>query len=209
MVFLVMFHSTVEETVAEVVERTLKVFSDGAQGLKFTFELPTDGCLQFLDLCIFLNNSHVCWMYRPRSKKDILLYHSAHSKLVKRGIVRNCMRGALKKSCPHKVQDSIDEQVTRLGRSGYPKEVIASVAEGLLKELYKGDRSKDDVRSEPNKRRVAFPYMHGLSHRLKKVAAKNSVSVVLTAPNKLGRLCHAVIEGNRDYSACTIKLADA
>lgn len=89
---------------ADVVDKVSSVFNELGKGLKFTFETPSDGCLQFLDLSLRVSSSHVCWAFSPRSKKALLPYESAHSKIIKRGIAASCLGSALKKSCFHVVE---------------------------------------------------------------------------------------------------------
>ncbi|XP_077560826.1 uncharacterized protein LOC144175660 [Haemaphysalis longicornis] len=156
--YLVMLKDVSAEDLTETVSQVLGVFNSCGKGLKFTFQLPEEGCLQFLDLSIFFHDGQVCWRYQPRSKKPVLYYDSAHSKIVKRGIAKHCMRAALKKSCCHQV------------------------------------------------RPVIVPYVHNLSHRLKKVTGRCGTQVVFSAPGKLARMCKAV-NNESGKAACTTKHA--
>lgn len=100
----------------------------------------------------------------------------------------------------------MDAQVARLTCSGFPRELVASVAESLIKKVKAGTSSpKGDADSQPRLRRVAVPYVHQLTHRLKKVGKKCGVNVLATAPGKLLRMCPAVNEDKRQ--GCTIKHA--
>lgn len=126
--------------------------------------------------------------------------------MVKRGIAMNCLRGSLDKSCPHRVAESLDAQVGRLTSSGFPRELVASVAECLIKKVKAGTcPPTGDAASQPRLRRVAVPYVHQLTHRLKKVGKKCGVDVLATAPGKLMRMCPAVNENKRQ--GCTTKHA--
>lgn len=80
---------------------------------------------------------HVCWKYAPRSKKALLAYDSAHSKLVKHGIVNLCFLNAVKKSCPHVMHQSLAEQVDRMQASEFPSQVLLLVAEFLGQKMKK------------------------------------------------------------------------
>ncbi|CAN7944504.1 unnamed protein product [Ixodes pacificus] len=124
-------------------------------------------------------------MYSPRTKKAILPFDSAHSKLVKRGIANLCLRSALQKSCPHAVRESFDLQLHRLALSGFPPFLVRGVAESLLKKMKSPDT---ETRKRPKKFEV-LPYAHRTSHNLKRVGAKFNVDVVFTAPCKLSKLC--------------------
>ncbi|XP_070380831.1 uncharacterized protein [Dermacentor albipictus] len=80
-------------------------------------------------------------VYKPRSKKQILNYQPAHSKLVKRAKAKNCIRSALDKSCEHQVRDSVDAQLRRLEKAGFHGEIVASVVESQIREAKAvGDR---------------------------------------------------------------------
>lgn len=185
-----------------VIDSVLDVFRTCSKGLKFTFEEPDNGTAQFLDVKLCFMEGHICWTYQPRSKKQILNYASAHFKVVKRGIAANCLRGALQKSCAHKVAGSVQDQVARLTHAGFPMELVATVAESLIKEVKagKGSSRKEDINRE-RLRRVAVPYVHRLTHRLKKVGKKCGVEVLATAPGKLMRMCPAVNEEPRQACA--------
>lgn len=175
----------------------LELFNKCAGGLRFTHELPVNHTIQFLELSLSVADERICWEYKPRSKKEVLNYASAHSKLVKRGIVMNSLHAALQKSCPHTIEASLQGQVERLSKADYPRETVASVAEALLRELSGGKKAKADGGKQ--KRRVAIPYIHRLSHRLKKVAQKCGLGVLFTAPDKLMRLCPAVTEVKKPH----------
>lgn len=157
--------------------------------LELTHELPDQGSIQFLDICLSFKDNHVCWCYEPRANKPLLPYNSAHSKLVKRGIVKLCFRNALNKSCPHLMKQSFDNQGVRLSQAGYPKQLLVSVAEALLKELKKGGNSEIEATPIEKRQTAVIPYVHKLSHNLKKIAERSKVRVVFSAPNKLRKLC--------------------
>lgn len=94
----------------KAVGHVLHTFVECADGPMFMHKLPEMGVLQFLDVRLHLGGDQLCWQNAPRSKKGILPYQSAHSKLVKRGIAKNAMNAALTRSCQHKMQASLLEQ---------------------------------------------------------------------------------------------------
>lgn len=55
---------------------------------------------------------------------NVLPYHSAHSKLVKRGIMNLCFSNALKKSCEREMGASFAKQMARLAEAGYSAHVF-------------------------------------------------------------------------------------
>ena len=172
-------------------------------GLKFTQENPVEGTLQFLDVRLSLQPSHVCWQYAPRSKKRLLPYESHHSKVVKRGIALSCLRAALTKSCPHKMMDSFSSQAHRLEQGGYPSALFVGVVETLLKRLRMSTAGPERVR--PSVRPVVLPYVHKVSHGIKKVASKHHVPVLFSAPRKLEKLCGRIDRGGRRGVGCAKK----
>ncbi|CAN7979102.1 unnamed protein product, partial [Ixodes persulcatus] len=118
-------------------------------------------------------------MYHPRSKKRLLRYDSSHSKHVKRGIVSNCLSMALNKSCEHRAKSSFESQVTRLKASGYPFQVLTDIAEKLL--------TKNKI-----------------SHNMKKIASTFDVLVVISAPDKLKRMCPKINNVKQQHHDCDI-----
>ncbi|KAL3203332.1 hypothetical protein MRX96_053237, partial [Rhipicephalus microplus] len=98
------------ERVQGVVKGALEVFNRHSSGLKFTHEMPVDNEIQFLDLRLKFAKEHICFKYNPRSKKGLLPFDSAHSKLIKRGIVLSACAEALDKSCPHLISESFEDQ---------------------------------------------------------------------------------------------------
>lgn len=113
---------------------------------------------------------------------------SSHSKLIKRGIASLCLSNALQKSCPHVVHDSFHQQVGRQCDAGYPADMLTAVAESLLQRIKKlSTRGSESARRERNKVEVV-PYLHGVSHNLKKVAQRHGMKVVFSAPCKLSGL---------------------
>lgn len=81
------------------------------------------------------------------------------------------------------------------------------IAESLVSKLKKRESESEGITQ--NKQKVAvLPYIHRLSHNLKKIAGRFGVPVVLTAPSKLSRLCPRVNNKSRKAEACTKKHAN-
>lgn len=108
--FLVLMTCAVTDAGASV-SKVLSIFHTCLDPLVLTHETPSEGKLRFLDLAMFLKNSHVCWRYEPRCQKPLTPFASAHSKLVKRGIAKLCF-----KKCPRKIMPSCDAR--QLSKSG-------------------------------------------------------------------------------------------
>ncbi|XP_077541275.1 uncharacterized protein LOC144153518 [Haemaphysalis longicornis] len=185
-------------------ELIFDVFKTQLQPLNLTNELPVDCKIRFLDMHFSFTPNHVCWSYEPRSKKALLPYSSAHSKLVKQGIANSCLKSALTRSCKHVVESSFLRQVDRLIDAGFPNAFIMSVAERLVRDLKKKPNVDSDQPEKKEKEKLAvIPYIHRVSHNVKRVAKKAGVKVVFSAPNKLSVLCKRVnAEGNKKPS-CT------
>lgn len=200
--YLVFFRSKKGSERKGLISNMLGVFRDSASGLSFTSESPADDSLQFLDLKILFGNSRVCWFYCPRAKKRVLPFDSNHSKVIKRGIASRCLRAVLTKSCPHKIKDSFSLQILKLEEGGFPPTLLVGVAEGLIKKLRGGCGV---VGEKPRCRPVVIPYVHKVSHSIKKVGQKHWVPVLLSAPQKLGRLCGKVGRGETRVGVCQKK----
>ncbi|CAN7998710.1 unnamed protein product, partial [Ixodes hexagonus] len=180
-----------ERNFTSMVADVLDNFKVCMSPLEITHELPDERSLRFLDLRLLIFPYHVCWSYEPRGNKPLLPFNSAHSKLVKRSIVRLCLKSSLIKSCSHSIPTSFDGQVSRLKRAGYPISLLTSVAEKLINE------SRQDVCTQLKQRNkttkpIIVPYIHNVSHGLKKIANRVQVEVIFSAPNKLRRLCKKV-----------------
>lgn len=126
-------------------------------------------------------------MYSPRTSKALLPHNSAHSKLTKRGIATLCCRSALEKSCQHRVRESLAYQVERMSKAGYPSELIWSCCERILQNVKTEGKGKQP--SAAKQPVHVMPYVHRLSHNVKKVANRFGVKTVFTAPCKLAKVC--------------------
>lgn len=173
--FLVILLALPNEPTA-LFDQVFEKFRSIYRGLTFTRELPENGKIRFLDLALHRQEGHTCWMYAPRSKKHLLPYTSNHSKVVKRSIALGALRNAVVSSCPLLMSSSFSNQVQRLKASGYPAQLLSSLTEALLQEV----RSPREQRAvvEDLTKTVAIPYIHGVSHRIKKAAGRAGVKVV-------------------------------
>lgn len=64
-----------------------------------------------------------------------------------------------------------------------------AVAEALLQKL-KGSAKRKNADAEAHtKKPEVVPYVHKVSHNLKKVANQHGVPLVFSVPNKLAQLC--------------------
>lgn len=168
--------------------------------------MPTDNEIRFLDIRFKFLDNHLCWSYAPRANKPLLPYISAHSKLVKRGIINLCLKNALEKSCPHLISESFHAQLARFHQAGYPADICVSVAEGILKKK-RQEGQLPSVPSERKKDKIAvIPYIHCLSHNLKKIGTKANVRVVFSAPEKLSALSKKTLPADKrpQKLQCTI-----
>ena len=164
------------------LDEVLAVFSELGLGLRFTYETPKESQIQFLDILVELKEEHVCWSYHPRTAKRLLDYRSAHSKLIKKGIVFSCLNSALTKSCIHKMSTSFNSQIQRIRDSGFPDSVISSACDKIIKNVKSGPANTKDELGRGEKKKVSvIPYIHRISHGLKKVASRYGVNVVFSA----------------------------
>lgn len=93
---------------------------------------------------------------------------------------------ALEKSCVHEMASSFRDQCDRLTAAGYPQHLVSAVCVRLLQKQKTGS---NEQRRKEKMRVHVIPYHHGLSHNLKKVAARYGLSVVFSAPCKLSKVC--------------------
>lgn len=174
------------------VPDVMKIFKECGLGLNFTFELPKENQIQFLDLKLSLESRHVCWEYSPRSMKPVLNFNSGHSKIVKTGIAVSSLRCVFAKSCIHRYSKSFSEQITRLTSAGYSTQALRLAVGKIQKWVKSGSAPRERREAETNKKFSVMPYIHVLSHSLKNVAGRYGVNVLFSAPNKLGKICSAV-----------------
>ncbi|CAN8020541.1 unnamed protein product, partial [Ixodes persulcatus] len=198
--YLVLLTQRPADNEIQIFDTIQSTFFEKGQGLKFTHELPVNTVLQFLDLRLSFFEHHTCWKYAPRSKKGLLPYDSAHSKIIKRGIVKNSLNAALKKSCVHSAGESFHDQVQRLQDSGYPSSILYDVAESIIT-----SRGRQKIQRDTNIRPAVLPYIHRISHNLKKVASKFNVKVVLSAPDKLKKLCPKINNKQQQQGVCGVQ----
>ena len=174
----------------------LKVFREQAIGLTFTTETAVNGSIKFLDVELTFGAGHICWQYSPRSVKPLLDYRSAHSKVVKNGIAISALRSALTKSCEHMMEGSVNVQLSKLRKAGYPNQTTVLACSRLLRELKKSlsgqQRGVTEPKAKDKGKFAVIPYVHGLSHRLKKVGARHEVKVVFSPEHMVRGVCPAV-----------------
>lgn len=199
--FFIVLKGAAGENFNRIIADVVSVFEDESEGLKYTFEVPENDELQFLDIRLRFLHDHICWEYLPRSKKALLPFDSAHSKLVKRGIITNCLNSALTKSCVHVMSASFHNQIARLKEAGYPSMVISSVCEALLQKIKRPERSTAAEKKTKNVH--VIPYIHRVSHNIRRIASKHNVEVVFSAPCKLSKLCAMTNKDSRWQ--CTTK----
>lgn len=156
----------------------LKVFKEMGYGLKFTCEVPNNGCIQFLDLCLMFGGSHVCWMHDPRSIKPIIDFRSGLSKIVKNGVAMCRLKAWLKKFCPHRMDESFARQVEKLKQSWFPEHHLAVLGERILQKVKVEARGVNQVKSKNVAPFVSILNLHGVSQQLKKVGTRFGCGVV-------------------------------
>lgn len=191
--YLVLGNYTEIETFSAQV---VGIFTLRGGGLNFTYEMPKEKSLQFLDVQFTFEERHLCWQYSPRTEKPLLEYTSGHSRIVKNGIVMGCLKSVLDKICKHRMEEAFGAQKQRLEKAGHRSNVLLTVSERLLKRVKMEAKEKEKRAETKDKSMSVIPYVYGLSHRLKKAAARYNVNVVFSAKNKVGSVCPAV---NRLY----------
>lgn len=199
------FYRTNPPDAQPAASKIIDVFRAELSSFELKTEHPSNNKLRFLDLELSFSNSHVCWGYAPRSKKALLPFSSAHSKIVKRGIARACMKAALYRSCDHQVEKCFFSQVDRLKLAGFPATLLTSIAESLVAVCK--DKRLATVQSENSRLKsvAVIPYVHKVAHNLKKVVARAGIKLLFSAQNKLGSLCQHVNREAPYKKGCTKK----
>lgn len=102
-------------------------------------------------------------------------------------IIKNSLSAALKKSCDHTARQSFETQINRLKTSGYPSTTLYDVVEKMINIHRQKEKAKNK-----GQRPAVIPYIHRVSHNMKKVAARYDIPVVFSAPDKLRKLCPVI-----------------
>lgn len=180
----------------------MKTFHECCPDLLFTHELPVGKSIKFLDLALEFKDGHVCWRYEPRSSKGFLPFASCHSKTVKRSVANTALVSALRKSCNHQADASFQKQMARLRDSGYPGVLLGAVCEAICRKFSRGSPSTERDRQTSRANFAVVPYIHGVTHRLKKIAARQNVRVVCSAPNRGNSMCRQVNRATNRQPTC-------
>ena len=132
-----------------------------------------------------------------------MLYDSCQSKIDKRGISMLCLGSALEKSCTHMVQGSFDNQIQRLEAANFPDSLLTAVSEALLRKAKReGTRAATGEEETETVRPAVIPYVHQVSHNLKKVAGRYGVPVAFSAPVKLAQVCPRTAREEASRQGC-------
>lgn len=115
-------------------------------------------------------------------------------------IINNSLHAALRKSCEHKAGQSFEDQLQRLATSGYPSTILFEAVERMI-----SSRKGKEKTKPPRQRLAVIPYIHQVSHNMKKVASRYNIPVVFSAPNKLKKLCPKINTPQDRQVQCTIK----
>lgn len=87
--------------------------------------------------------------------------------------------------------------------AGYPGHVLISVAESGLRKLNR--QIGTSVNSSQGMKKVVVPYIHNVSHALKKIGQKVKVDVLFSAPQKLMSICKATDPLTKRRAECVKK----
>lgn len=98
------------------------------------------------------------------------------------------------------MKESFFKQVTRLLEAGFSKNFLSCTVERLLKK-FRSTETLPRNSSRPSKPAV-LPYVHQLSHNLKKVATRYNIPVVFSAPCKYSQLCSRVSKAQNKKAEC-------
>ena len=102
------------------------------------------------------------------------------------------------------MSQSLFEQNERLLCAGYPKTVIVSVAEGVLRKFRKVVCPRPDA-GQVRQKVAVVPYMHRTAHGIGRVAKRVDVKVVYSAPEKLAKMCKLTDPFRKVPTGCPIR----
>lgn len=120
-----------EWEMATPTRQVTDLLEEDANGISSTVQIHEKSKIMYLNLTLLLNHESCGWCFEPRDGKGFSCLNTAHSKLVKRGIVTFCLVIALQKSCTHYTKKSFSIQLARLSEAGYPPYLLRCVAEAL------------------------------------------------------------------------------
>lgn len=105
------------------------------------------------------------------------------------------------------MEASLLAQSKRLEREGYPRQLLISVAEAMHRKRKRKGSDGNEERNTAEKREklAVIPYMHTVSHRLKKIGQRLNVKVVFSAPDKLAQLANRTCPVKRRGKQCVVK----
>lgn len=129
----------------------------------------------------------MCWTYNPRARKGLLPFNRYYSKLVKIGTASTCLHSAITKSCQHRLSNSFDLQVEQLHLAGYPYYQVSKVCKKLSRQP-KSPSGKNLIKQRVGMRVEGVPYVHRVSHNLRKVAAWHKFNVAFSNSYKLYKI---------------------
>lgn len=83
--------------------------------------------------------------------------------------------------------------MSRLHEARYPKSFLVSICEKICYDIKKSCECTDlDTSKISRSPHAVVPYIHRVTHRLKKIASRQGVKVVCSAPNKAHAMCRNV-----------------
>lgn len=89
------------------------------------------------------------------------------------------------------MQESFDNQISRHLAARFPKSVMTAVLTAVAESLIQKTKATKRMAIVCDKLRpVVVPYLHRVTHQLKKVAGRHGVPVAFSVPNKLSKLMY-------------------
>lgn len=101
-------------------------------------EMDPDGKITYLDVMMHRNEEKQIitqWYQKSCSARKILDFHSNHPTLMKRNMIREFMRHALKLTHATRYQETIRKITSTLRRSSYPKSMIMAEMKKILRSI--------------------------------------------------------------------------
>lgn len=155
--------------------------------LKFTMEIENNKSINFLDFTLKRDNSGNIWT--KWYQKDIasgryLNFESCNPTTHKRNVVTAMTDRAITFTHPKDREESLNKVRGLLNENGYPNEFVQDIITKRVDRFYNGKTTEE----KPKVRRIASPYVPGLTERINKVLQGHQMNLASKSSNNIGNL---------------------
>lgn len=175
----------------------LQTFNSFHNRLQFTIEIAENGCLNFLDVCIIINNNYIefDWYRKPTFSGRFLNFFSHHPLTHKRVVVIGLTDRIFKLSHPRYHEKNFKLIFSTLHDNGYPSEFIfATVTKRRKSLIHNSFSAPSPTAPSPSSSTSSFfviPHIEGVSNVFRNVVMSLNKSLAFVVSNKLNRFIKA------------------